>query len=149
MAKDWLPPDLAQTLSDLIGSLEPVPYQPGPECKYETVTFGGTEQNNSAWKQLVDEHTKTARSFEIHCWAEEEDAIALALLYGTVKPMNWKYGTVIEGAVTEAFKNMLLSQPKPADAGNGYNMMTPFFTIMFDNGFSSEHYGTENHIKLI
>jgi len=24
--------------------------------------------------------------------------------------------------------------------------MTPFFSIFFDNGFSSSHYGTENYI---
>lgn len=24
-----------------------------------------------------------------------------------------------------------------------YDKMTPFFSIFFDNGFSSEHYGTE------
>jgi hypothetical protein len=27
--------------------------------------------------------------------------------------------------------------------------MTPFFSIIFENGFSSEHYGTEIHIASI
>ena len=27
--------------------------------------------------------------------------------------------------------------------------MTPFFSIFFENGFSSEHYGTEFHISSV
>ena len=43
------------------------------------------------------------------------------------------------------FLQMLLGLPKPTDT-EIYNKMTPFFSIFFDNGFSSEHYGTELHV---
>jgi len=46
--------------------------------------------------------------------------------------------------VTEKFIDYLLSITKPTDT-DIYNKMTPFFSIFLDNGFSSEHYGTELH----
>lgn len=67
------------------------------------------------------------------------EEIETALQYGTLKECDWKYGKVIAGEVTANFVNFLLSQPEPA----GYDKMTPFFSIFLDNGFSSEHYGTE------
>lgn len=49
---------------------------------------------------------------------------------------------MITGKVTPEFAEMLLNTPKPVDI-EIYNKMTPFFSIFLDNGFSSEHYGTE------
>ncbi len=80
--------------------------------------------------------------FEIHCWNEEDKEIALALQYGKLKETSWNYGKVITGTITKKFIPFLLSYPKPEDV-EVYNKMTPFFSIFLDNGFSSEHYGTE------
>ena len=42
---------------------------------------------------------------------------------------------------------MLTHLPKPENNGL-YDKMTPFFSIFFDNGFSSEHYGTEMYVWM-
>lgn len=137
--------DLEKTLANMMDELEPVPYDAAAvDC--EIVAFDGTEKDNTRWKALMEEHLKTAQTFEIHCWREETSEIELALQFGTIKPDKWKYGTIIVGAVTDGFKRWLLHLPKPTDRESGYNKMTPFFSIMLDNGFSSEHYGTENII---
>lgn len=137
--------ELETKLAGMMDELEPVPYDAAAvEC--EIITFDGTEQDNTRWKGLLEKHMETAKTFEIQCWAEEQEEIALALQFGTIKPDKWKYGTIITGSITEEFKHWLLHLPKPADRESGYNKMTPFFSIMLDNGFSSEHYGTENII---
>ena len=90
----------------------------------------------------MSEKLKSAGRFEIHCWNEEEKEIEMALRYGRLKETGWSYGKVIEGKVTEEMVDFLLSLPKPTDT-EVYNKMTPFFSIFLENGFSSEHYGTE------
>ena len=85
---------------------------------------------------------KTARVFEIHCWEEETEQINLPLQHGVLKDADWKYGKIITGSVTPEFCAFLLGLTKPTDT-ELYNKMTPFFTIALDNGFWSEHYGTE------
>ena len=140
--------DFISKISAVLDDLEPVPDQPTENIACEIITFDGSEKDNAKWKALVAEHIKTARTFEIHCWAEEQDEIALALQYGTLKDFDWKYGKVIAGSVTAEFTAMLLNMPKPIDTVFS-NKMTPFFSIFFDNGFSSEHYGTENIIREI
>ena len=77
----------------------------------------------------------------------EQKETEMALQYGRLKKTEWRYGKVIEGAVTKELAEFLLSLPKPSDT-EVYNKMTPFFSIFLDNGFSSEHYGTElNGVK--
>ena len=88
------------------------------------------------------EKLQTATSFEIHCWTEEPEKIAMALSFGSLKETTWQYGKIIQGPVTPEFTSYLLNLPKPTDT-EIYNKMTPFFTIALDNGFWSEHYGTE------
>ena len=97
---------------------------------------------NEEWNTIMSEKLKSAGRFEIHCWNEEEKEIGMALPYGRLKETGWSYGKVIEGKVTEELAAFLLSIPKPTDT-EVYNKMTPFFSIFLDNGFSSEHYGTE------
>ncbi|MGI6181169.1 MAG: hypothetical protein ACOYIE_03725 [Agathobaculum sp.] len=99
------------------------------------------------WKRLLAEQLHTAQTFEIHCWAEETDAIQLALQYGTRKDTGWQYGTVIAGPVTPAFTQMLLHLPQPSDTHPDAKK-TPFFSIFLDNGFSASHYGTEIYQKI-
>jgi len=137
---------LKAALSGLVDELEPAPCAPQECAEWETVCFDGAEPDNSGWRALLEKHTESAKTFEIHCWSDETAEIALALEYGAVKKSRWRHGTIVEGAVTPELRTLLLTLPKPA-AADGYNKMTPFFTVIFDNGFSSEHYGTENHIK--
>ena len=94
------------------------------------------------WRTIMAEELREASRFEIHCWAEETEEIAAALTYGTRKEVPWPYGTVIAGEITAAFSTFLLGLPKPTDT-EIYDKVTPFFSIFLDNGFSSEHYGTE------
>ena len=140
--------DFISKISDVLDDLEPVPDQPTENIAYEIITFDASERDNAKWKALIFEHIKTANTFEIHCWMEEQEEIALALQYGALKNFDWKYGKVIAGSVTTEFAAMLLNMPKPIDMVIS-NKMTPFFSIFFDNGFSSEHYGTENIIREI
>ena len=97
---------------------------------------------NALWLEIMAEKLRTAKAFEIHCWSDETAWTEVALRYGEEKKTNWKHGHVVAGAVTPEFAEMLLNQPKPEDT-EIYNKMTPFFSIFLDNGFSSEHYGTE------
>lgn len=137
---------LQNAMESQVDALEPAPFQPVEDAEWETFSFDGTEKDNSAWLVLISEYIRSATSFEIQCWADEVEEMILALQYGEIKPSNWKKGTIVEGTVTSDFIKMVLEIPKPKDT-EIYNKMTPFFSIAFDNGFSSEHYGTEVIIK--
>lgn len=108
----------------------------------EAVEIDLSLSTNEEWRTIMSEKLKSAGRFEIHCWNEEEKEIEMALRYGRLKETGWSYGKVIEGKGTEEMAAFLLSLPKPTDT-EVYNKMTPFFSIFLDNGFSSEHYGTE------
>ncbi len=97
---------------------------------------------NDKWKEMIEPHLRKSQSFEIHCWNEEAEAMEEALAFGQMKETDWQYGKVIFGEVTDGFIRHILSTAKPADT-EIYNKMTPFFSIFLDDGFSSEHYGTE------
>lgn len=134
--------NLENTLAALISELKPAPFTPEKAAEHWSVELDGTEETNSRWQNYMSAALKTARAFEIHCWAEETECIELALQYGKQKDTDWRYGKIIAGDVTPEFCTFLLGLPKPADT-ELYNKMTPFFTISLDNGFWSEHYGTE------
>jgi len=102
-------------------------------------------KDNHYWKRLISMFAMVGLKFEIHCWKEERDEIKVVLEFGKEKLTDWKFGTIVEGVVDDKFINMLLRTAKPLDT-EIYNKMTPFFSIFFENGFSSEHYGTEFHI---
>lgn len=139
---DDLEADMTAVLTDLVGELKPTPAIPVNVFFQNTLYLDYTEKDNHRWLSIIKDALQTAKTFEIHCWNEESEAIALALEYGTFKETDWWYGKVIVGAVTTAFADMLLSQPKPSDI-EAANKMTPFFNIFFDNGFQSCHWGTE------
>ena len=96
----------------------------------------------NAWRELLAESLQNASRFAIHCWNDEEPWIQLALKYGQRRPVPWEGGTVIEGAVTPAFREMLLSLRRPDDR-DVYNKFLPFFSLVLDDSFYFEHYGTE------
>ena len=81
----------------------------------------------NAWRELLAESLQNASRFAIHCWNDEDP---------------WEGGTVIEGAVTPAFREMLLSLRRPDDR-DVYNKFLPFFSLVLDDSFYFEHYGTE------
>ena len=113
----------------------------------DTITLSGIdwEKNYETWQNLIRSCGNSAKTFEIHCWNEERAWIELACRYGKIIRHEWTLGKVIAGEVTEDFIGMLLSQPLPQDI-RVQDKMTPFFSIFFDNGISSEHYGTEINI---
>lgn len=121
---------------------EPVISEKNHTTYIEAIEIDLSSAANEEWKTIMSEKLKSAGRFEIHCWNEEEKEIEMALLYGRLKETGWSYGKVIEGKGTEEMAAFLLSLPKPTDT-EVYNKMTPFFSIFLDNGFSSEHYGTE------
>ncbi|BCJ94439.1 hypothetical protein acsn021_20080 [Anaerocolumna cellulosilytica] len=101
--------------------------------------------DNHYWRKLVTMFALVGMRFEIHCWNEETEEIKAASIYGEVKTSDWEFGTIIEGMLDEKFIEMIYHTIKPQDT-EIHNKMTPFFSIFFENGFSSEHYGTEFHI---
>ena len=140
--------DLEKAFAEGIASLRLAPAGPaerGTENMQDMISFGREEKDDTAWKALTKQYLPTAKTFEIHCWSDEGLWIKLALQYGREKPLDWQDGTVIEGPVTEAFAEMILGEPKPADT-EIYNKMTPFFNVFLDSGFFSSHYGTEVYI---
>lgn len=102
-------------------------------------------KDNQYWIKLICMFATVGLKFEIHCWKEEKGEINAALKFGKVKLTDWEFGTIIEGVIDDKFIDMLHQTTKPSDT-EIYNKMTPFFSIFFENGFSSEHYGTEFHI---
>ena len=137
---DWMDA-LKGALAEQIMTLKPVPFTPQACTDHEYMELNPREDREK-WRQIMEENLKTARYFEIHCWNEEPDALQLALKYGQVKPFDWAHGTVVYGPVTQEFIAMLLDRSKE-HGKNAQQEITPFFTIMLDNGFHSEHYGTE------
>lgn len=133
-------------LADLVMDLKPAqePISDSDPC--ESVNFDYMTKDNSAWVELIARYLKTAKTFEIHCWNEEQEWITLALQHGKLKDDDWKYGKIITGTVTMEFIKMILEQPKPGDI-EIYNKMTPFFNIFLDDVFQSCHYGTEDYYK--
>ena len=134
--------DLESALAQSIASLKPVEFSPSDTSEYESITLDAIHTDNSRWRELAEPYLRSALRFEIHCWRDEVSEIDLALRFGTVKPFDWRHGTVIEGDMTPEFIHLLLTLPKPEDTLFSAKF-TPFFTIMLDNGFSSSHYGTE------
>ena len=108
----------------------------------EYVAFDYNEPTNQCWKEIYDVKAENALKFVNPLLTEETEEITMALPFGTFKESTWQYGKIIEGKVTPEFTSFLLGLPKPTDT-EIYNKMTPFFTIALDNGFWSEHYGTE------
>lgn len=117
--------------------------------RFDTMTLDGldAEGNLARWRDTTARFACTARTFEIHCWEDEGEALALALRCGEVRPCSWPGGVVVSGEVTPGFVRFLLALPRPA-GDDPCRKMTPFFSIFFDNGYSSEHYGTELHIPI-
>lgn len=134
--------ELEKLLTTLVGELKPAPLEPVDRVSTDPIYFDYTEKGNTRWLNLMADALKNAKTFEIHCWNEETEEIALALKYGKRKESDWTYGKIITGEVTPEFIEMILSQPKPTDI-EAANKMTPFFNVFLDDTFQSSHWGTE------
>ncbi len=134
--------ELEKLLTSLVNDLKPAPAEPVESKLTESIYFNYSEKDNTRFLTLLTDALKNAKTFEIHCWNEEVDEIALALKYGKLKESDWTYGKVITGEVTPEFVEMLLSQPKPTDI-EAANKMTPFFNVFLDDTFQSSQWGTE------
>lgn len=133
--------NLKNALSGTIMDLKPAVIPDAP-IVFEAVTLDRSETDNSKWLSYITAALNGAKTFEIHCWNEETEAINLALRYGNLKNDDWRHGKIIIGDVTPEFVQMLLSQPKPTDIEID-NKMTPFFNVFLDDKLQSCHYGTE------
>lgn len=106
------------------------------------ILINSSVEDNRWWAELIRTCAVLGDIFEIHCWADEKDAAALAMRYGRKITSSWRDGTVIMGTVTKEFLNALAEIPMPAEQ-SPYHKMTPFFTIRLGATVSSEHYGSE------
>lgn len=133
--------DLEKALNDAVSSLSISFAADEVPCFNETY-LGGSNEDFEIWYEIISKALDTAESFEIHCWEDECEAIKTALKYGEQKTTDWKHGVVIVGKVTDEFKTMLLTSPKPQN-NEICNRLTLFFNIFLDDAFQSCHYGTE------
>ena len=99
-----------------------------------------TAHDREVWAARMADVLLTATRFTVHCWHEETEAIAMACRHGEIVPGDWAHGVYISGAVTDAFRAMVL-ETLSVEA----EQLTPFFTIDLDNGVSTAHWGTEFH----
>lgn len=109
---------------------------------YPQLLIVWAEHRIKPWHELMRMMCRKAAAFQIHCWNEETEEIALALRWGEKKDFPWELGVVIEGRVTEGLADFLAALPEPEDK-EIYDKRTPFFSVFLNNGFSVEHYGTE------
>lgn len=106
------------------------------------IQIGSNVTDNRWWSDLIRACAVYGETFEIHCWADEKEAIRQALCFGREVFSSWHGGKVIRGAISVDFLNYITRMPKP-EGGAGYNMMTPFFTLHLGDRICSEHYGSE------
>ena len=90
-------------------------------------------------KKFISHFAKPGRAFEVHCWNEETEAVALAKQIAKPKETDWKHGVFFEGVVTEENIHVLTTISDGEEA-------TPFFDILIDGDLCSEHWGNEIYI---
>lgn len=106
------------------------------------ILVGRGKRDKQWWNELIRACARIGDPFEIHCWYDEQQPIALARRFGLQAASGWHGGVVIRGRITREFLAFLTDLPKPDDI-EIYNKMTPFFTIQLGDRLYSEHYGTE------
>ena len=68
--------ELEKALSGAIMDLKPAPI-PDDSLECEMVTLDRSETDNAKWLTYITAALKDAKSFEIHCWNEENEWIEL------------------------------------------------------------------------
>ncbi len=107
------------------------------------IQIGDSLRDNGWWLRLLREYVTLGEPFRARCWQDEAEQAQSLLRFGRLAPSPWRGGVVIEGTVTRELLCFLGAQPKPIRTADGYNRMTPFFTLEFGSTLFSEHYGTE------
>lgn len=98
--------------------------------------------NNQWWKELFRLYARSGEYFEIHCWSDEAEELALAKRYGSTACYAMPDIKIVHGILTDELIRLFLLEEKPADC-SCYNKMVPFFTVRIGSAYSSEKYGTE------
>ena len=110
------------------------------------ISVGNSADNNLWWKDLLRLYAVPGEYFEIHCWSDERKELQVAEQFGERACYGMPDMKIIHGTLTEKLISFLLNEKKPSDC-DCYNKMTPFFTILIGEYFSSEKYGTEIILK--
>ena len=98
------------------------------------------ERVDREWlKKLIGHFAKTGSAFELHCWNEETEAIALAESIAKPKETDWQHGVFFEGVVSEENIPVLTMITDGEEA-------TPFFDILIGGDLCCEHWGNEIYI---
>ena len=81
---DW-EKELSGQLTAALAGLTPAPFP--PDDRWNSLTFLDLEgaEAGKRWKKLAARALKRAKTFEIHCWSEEPEAVSLALEYGEMR----------------------------------------------------------------
>ena len=85
---DW-EKELSGQLTAALAGLTPAPFP--PDDRWNSLTFLDLEgaEAGKRWKKLAARALKRAKTFEIHCWSEEPEAVSLALEYGERRATGW------------------------------------------------------------
>lgn len=98
------------------------------------------ERADKEWlRRLIHHFAKPGAEFELHCWNEETEAIALAASIAKPKETDWQHGVYFEGTITEDVIPVLKTMMDGEDC-------TPFFDILIGGDLVCEHWGTEIYI---
>ena len=106
------------------------------------LTADNLVSQNQWWKDILRLYALPGETFEIHCWSDERDALALAAKYGSPSSFTIPDIKIIHGVLTDQLIEYFLLEDRPSECSS-YNRMTYFFTVRIGDGYSSESYGTE------
>lgn len=98
--------------------------------------------DNHWWKEIFRLYARSGEYFEIHCWSDEAEELALAKRYGSAACYSMPDIKIVHGILSDELIRFFLQEEKPADR-SCYNKMVPFFTVRIGSTYSSEKYGTE------
>lgn len=99
-------------------------------------------RDNKLWRELVGCCARNGELFEIQCWRNEKEQIALLEKFAwQTRQTNGELVT-FQGVITADFISFLTSGKKPRDS-QGYVKYTPYFIVKLGKNFSSEQYGAE------
>lgn len=108
--------------------------------------FKALLRDYSWWKDLVGMAASQADAFELRCWPEEPEAVALGRRFGSQVENTMTGEMVIRGLVTDDFLREIWENGLD-DTG-----CLKWFTLNFYRGdtplFYSEHYGAEPYLFM-
>lgn len=106
------------------------------------ISVDDSTPDNTWWKEIFRLYARSGEYFEIHCWSDEAEELALAKRYGSTACYAMPDIKIVHGILTDELIRLFLLEEKPADR-SCYNKMVPFFTVRIGSAYSSEKYGTE------